>query len=246
MALGITAISEAPISSLGGVVTLVQVTGIQANTAVGNVDPAPDVSLVGVQATTVIGTVTIQAGASATLQGQVLNTAVGNTTEITADANVDVVGINLTSVAGDPTIKGTATVDLLGISAATFIGQADAGPDVILGGQDLFTAQNGAGVIVTADANVDVTGQALTITLGTAEAIPNTLVDVTGQDLTLALNSVTVVPSVEVDVVGQPLTTAVGSVSIIAWSNVDPDVTNIWTEVNLGVTNNWAEVDIAA
>lgn len=52
MALGITALSEAPISSLGGSITLVQVTGVQATTAVGNVDVSPDVALVGVQATT--------------------------------------------------------------------------------------------------------------------------------------------------------------------------------------------------
>jgi hypothetical protein len=83
------------------------------------------------------------------------------------------------------------------------------------------------------DANVDVTGQALSITLGNAEAIPNTLVNVTGQALTLAIDNVVVVPGVEVDVVGQSLTTAIGSVGIIAWSNVDPDVVNIWTEVDI-------------
>jgi hypothetical protein len=150
MALGITALSEAPISSLGGAITLVQVTGVQATTAVGNVDVSPDVSLVGVQATTTLGTITVQGTANVTLQGQSLTTVVANTTVVQADANVTLTSLEITSVAGDPVIKGTATVDLTGVSASTFVGQADAGPDVILGGQDLFTAFNGANVTITA------------------------------------------------------------------------------------------------
>ena len=60
------------------------------------------------------------------------------------------------------------------------------------------------------------------------------------------------VASVEIDlntivnVTGIQLTGLLNSPLITAWSNVDPDVTNIWTEVNKDVSNNWTEVDKAA
>jgi hypothetical protein len=110
--------------------------------------------------------------------------------------------------------------------------------------QELETAV--ASVVVKADANAFPTGIELSSNLGNADIDLNTPVDVTGQELTTTLGSVNAVPSVEVDVTGQQLTVSIREPSIIAWSNVDPDVTNIWTEVNTSPTNSWIEVDIAA
>ena len=101
-------------------------------------------------------------------------------------------------------------------------------------------------VTITADANIDVTGEDLTLTLGDAESSVSIDVAVTGEELTTAEGSVTVDVNTPVDLTGQELTVALNNPLITAWSNVDPDVTNTWTEVNTEDTNTWREVDIAA
>ena len=226
--LGITALSQSPIASLGGTSVNVAVTGIQLTSSVNGV--------------------TTQANADAFPTSQLLTTTVDS---VVADVNtpVDLLGEQLTINLGDETIKVDVAAELTGEGLTFTIGtysiSANGNTSIISGPeQELQTTVDS--VITTADANAFPTGIQLSSNLGNADIDLNTPVDVTGQQLTTALGSVTAVPSVEVNVTGQQLTVSIREPSIIAWSNVDPDVTNIWTEVNLGVTNNWAEVDIAA
>jgi hypothetical protein len=64
--------------------------------------------------------------------------------------------------------------------------------------------------------------------------------------MSTAIGSAIGIPGIDVLVTGIQLTGSLNSPLITAWSNVDPDVTNIWTEVNKDVSNNWTEVDKAA
>ena len=96
-----------------------------------------------------------------------------------------------------------------------------------------------------ADANLTLTGIALTSSLGDETAVPGVEVPVTGQALAGSVGTVDV-DDVTVGLTGIALTSSITSVRVSAWSPVVPGVSNTWTEVTPGVTNTWTEVDIAA
>ena len=98
---------------------------------------------------------------------------------------------------------------------------------------------------VTADANVTVTGIAMTAALGTAELDANTLVDLTGQAMTMQEGQADATDSVARPS-GIAMTMALGDEKTIVWTEVDTGSTSTWTEVNQGSSGTWTEVDTAA
>jgi len=88
---------------------------------------------------------------------------------------------------------------------------------------------------VTGDANVDVTGEAMTANQGQAELDANTIAAVTGQEMTIQENGVTVKGFANIFPTGIGLTMAEGT-----------NRTLIWNQVNTGTAPTWTEVDTAA
>ena len=235
--LGITAIAQSPIASLGGTNASVAVTGIELTTALGAVTITtvqnPTIQVTGVNASTTLGAIQVDPDVIAT--GQDLTISIGPYS-IQADATgVILQGENeLETSVGSLSLTGDANVSLTGATATTAVGDADATFTVNVTGVEM-TATAGT-LAMTGDANVTLTTNLLTISDGEETVSIDVTVAVTGlTTMTTALNSVTVDLNTPVDVTGQQLTISEGNTGTIAWSNVDP-----------GVTNTWVEVDIAA
>jgi len=116
-----------------------------------------------------------------------------------------------TSAIGDAIAGTIQEVPLTGVSLSTFIGNED----------------------TTGDANVSLTGIALTGSIG--DIIPVSKYDATGSSATYSVGQITGVGSATVIPNGIGLTITTGSPNIIAWA-----------EVNTGTTVTWTEVDLAA
>ena len=235
--LGITAIAQSPIASLGGTNASVAVSGIELTTAVGAVTITaiqnPTIQLTGVTAATTLGAIQVDPDVIAT--GQDLTVRIGPYS-IQADATgVILQGENeLETAVGNVTLDIAVDAPLTGASMTSAVGDADATFTVAVSGIDLTTSTGT--LAATGDANVDVTTNLLTISDGEENVSIDVTVAVTGlTTMTTALNSVTVDLNTPVDVTGQQLTISEGNTGTIAWSNVDP-----------GVSNTWVEVDIAA
>ena len=235
--LGITAIAQSPIASLGGTNASVAVSGIELTTAVGAVTITaiqnPTIQPTGVTATTTLGAIQVDPDVIAT--GQDLTVRIGPYS-IQADATgVILQGENeLETAVGNVTLDIAVDAPLTGSAMTSAVGDVDATFTVAVSGIDLTTSTGT--LAATGDANVDVTTNLLTISDGEETVSIDVTATVTGlATMTTALNSVTVDLNTPVDVTGQQLTISEGNTGTIAWSNVDP-----------GVSNTWVEVDIAA
>jgi hypothetical protein len=113
----------------------------------------------------------------------------------------------------------------------TAVGTADATFTVNVTGIDL-TASAGT-LSMTGDANVSATTNLLTISDDSVDISIDVTASVTGLNLTTAINSVTVELNTPADVTGQQLSISEGNIGTIAWSNVDPNVSNVWVEVDI-------------
>jgi hypothetical protein len=87
---------------------------------------------------------------------------------------------------------------------------------------------------VTGDANVTLTGNALTANLGTAALTADVDVSTTGQAMTMQEGTATA-DDASAEITGLSLSMSLGTVKNIMWS-----------EVNTGITQPWTEVDTAA
>ena len=235
--LGITAIAQSPIASLGGTNASVAVSGIELTTAIGAVTITaiqnPTIQLTGVSATTTLGAIQVDPDVIAT--GQDLTVRIGPYS-IQADATgVILQGENeLETAVGNVSLDIAVDAPLTGAAMTSAVGDVDATFTVAVSGIDLTTSTGT--LAATGDANVDVTTNLLTISDGEESVSIDVTATVTGlTTMTTALNSVTVDLNTPVDVTGQQLTISEGNTGTIAWSNVDP-----------GVSNTWVEVDIAA
>ena len=242
-----------------------------------------------------IGTATSAAETIVTLTGQSLTAATGNEA-IGIGINVDVTGISLSA-----TVGSVSAISLQGTQADTSIGSVDIQVDGSISinvtehtmqtaiGTALTASEVGpivttAGLLQTsigsviADANtlIDVTGIALTGSLGNVD--PVSVVDVTGIAMTASIGEELPVADVVVEVTTAGLlqtsignvdavsvvdlvtmiaNTQVGSVTTVQTANVfvtgismSTSVGNVvvtpWSEVDLDVNNTWTEVDLAA
>jgi hypothetical protein len=88
---------------------------------------------------------------------------------------------------------------------------------------------------ITADANITVNTNLLTVGLGNEDAVPNTIVSVSTNLLNVSVGTASGEVLSTVSVTGVNMTTSTGRVFIAAWAVVD-----------IGVTNTWSVVDIAA
>jgi hypothetical protein len=82
---------------------------------------------------------------------------------------------------------------------------------------------------ITGDANVSLTGIGLTSTVADVEAI--SIYTVSGSELTTAVGQATA-DDASAETTGVSATISTGFVNVTAWSEINPGVTNVWTEVD--------------
>lgn len=184
--------------------------------------------------TLAITSLTVTGDANLALSTNLLNTTIGFTSE-NVDANTI---IQLTSP-GDLPWGTTAW----GYGSWGNIG----GMDVEQGGEEVVVPSVEVDVIgnqlnttigtysITADANLILSTNLLTISLGDEDAIPNTQVILSTNLLTLSQGFASGETLSSIAVTGVTITSQVGRVFVSAWAVID-----------IGVTNNWSVVDIAA
>jgi hypothetical protein len=188
------------------------VNGLQANIITGDEDAFTDVLVV----------VTTAGSLQTTVNS--VGTSANSDHEIAASLLIN-------SVTGDVAIEGNGLVELTGISAATAIGDAEAG---------LLTEVQVTGVSVTTFiGDEDITGNAIVTPTGATatgtvgDIVPVSGYDVTGSSASLVNGEVTITGSAVVAPTGTGLTVSTISPNIIAWAEVDTGTPVTWTPVDL-------------
>ena len=218
-----------------GELIITNVTGITINSTSGtlniNADAnvTPNTNLLNIT----IGNEDIIGDASLILSTNLLNAAVGNVGHI-IDATVEVTTPGSPSAWGEYTWGQQAWGRIVGLEVdqgAEEVVVPSVEVDVI--GVQLSTTV--ASLSITADANLDLNTNLLTVSLGDEEALPNTIVIVSTNVLNSAVGTATGETLSLVEVTGVNMTTSTGRLYVTAWAVVD-----------IGVTNTWSVVDIAA
>jgi hypothetical protein len=222
-------------SVFAGELIISNVTGITINSTSGNesiiadANVTPNTNLLNI----IIGDESITGDASLILSTNLLNAAVGNVGHI-IDAVVEVTTPGSPSAWGEYTWGQQAWGRIVGLEVdqgAEEVVVPSIEVDVI--GIQLNTAIGS--LSITADANLTLNTNLLTVSLGDEEGLPNTIVTLS----TNLLNASVGIASGEtlslIDVTGVNMTTSTGRLFVSAWAVVD-----------IGVTNTWAVVDIAA
>ena len=204
--------------------------GIQLNTNLGTVDPAPDVMLTGIGLTASSGTVDAynEQGWGRDTWGSEVWGASG------LWAFAPVTGEQLNISQGEETAFTDVTPDITGQELTIAEGIVDPAPDATVTGIGM-TVGLGLGT-VTANANTGVlTGQQLNIAQGTAELEAVTFANVTGQQLNSSVGTAVAGASAEISPTGIGLTLSVNSINVQSWQIV-----------NTGSSVTWNIIDTAA
>ena len=209
-----------------------QITGTVIQQGDESISGTGIVDLTGVQSNTSIGTFTVTGDANLSVNTNLLNVTVASILAV----------IDITVEVNSPGQLPWGTTSW-GYGSWGNIG----GMDVEQGGEEVVVPSVEVDVIgnqlnttigtysITADANLTLNTNLLTVGLGNEEATPNTLVTLS----TNLLNASVGIASGETlsiaEVTGVNMTTSTGRLYVTAWAVVD-----------IGVTNTWAVVDIAA
>ena len=209
-----------------------QISGLQTLQGDESISGTGSLNLTGVQSNTSTGTFTVIGDANLSLNTNLLNITVASILAV-VDVNVEV-----TSPGQLP--WGTTS---WGYGSWGNIG----GMDVEQGGEEVVVPSIEVDVIgnqlnttigiysITADANLTLNTNLLTVSLGDEEGLPNTIVTLSTNLLNVSVGTASGQALVDVAVTGVNMTTSTGRLFVSAWA-----------VVNIGVTNTWTVVDIAA
>jgi hypothetical protein len=203
MFFGATAFAEAPFSAEGIINQTVEVTGVQADTA--------------------ISSVSVQAEASVTLDTNLLTITLGDE-QVTANADISLDTNLLTTASGNVSFYLDETIYL-----STNLIQTAVDSVTIEAGGNIFIAAGAEAELLTTVNNVEieikfdeyVTGQQLNSTVNSVDAQAISLIDVTGVLLSTTVTSVTVTAGANVEVSTNLLTVSLGDEQTTANANVD-------------------------
>ena len=124
---------------------------------------------------------------------------------------------------------GDATVDM---SMSMSEGTVDPAPDTDITGEQLNTTVNA--ISISADANLTLTGEELSLTLGNEEATPNTIASVTGIQIgTFVIGDYQPGINGEAYPTGVTSSFSTGIIGLNAWAVVDPGTAPTWTVVDI-------------
>ena len=128
---------------------------------------------------------------------------------------------------------GAVTISVTGNALQISIGDVGITADSII---EIATPNRltlGAGTVtVSGDANLSVSGNPTSISIGTAIAFTDIIIPVTGNSLTLSVGSVTVTGTANVTPTGAALTLNTGDPGVITWNDIIPGVNMTWTNID--------------
>jgi len=187
----------------------VDVTGELMTAEEGIVDPSPDATVTGIGFTAdlAVGTVTI------------------------ADANTDVTGEAMTASLGNESITGTANLTLTGFGITAAEGIVDPSPDAEVTGIG-FDADLAVGTVIAGEANVTVVGEGISMGLGVGTLDAVSFIDVTGIAMSSSVGGVTAIGEATTPTTGINLTIALGTNRTLIWNQVNTGTAPTWTEVD--------------
>ena len=198
-------------------------------------------ALVGQQITSAIGTVVTEAKALVKPTAQTITPGYG-LVDIECDATyVHVHDPEITTSVGSPTVTDYETVSLTGqqitsaINPATTIGGVDAKPTAV-------TITSGFGSTFKAFTDITIRPTALTISSGLGAVDVISKVEVSGQAITSSLGTVTTKQTAVIKPTGVQITSGLGTANAIAWATVDTGTTVTYSEVNTGSTVTWTDI----
>jgi hypothetical protein len=210
-----------------------QITGILVEQGEETIEGTGSLNLTGVQSNTSTGTLSLIGDANVTAITNILNvTAASVSTKLDVDVEVTSPG-NLPWGATD---WGYGTWGNIGGMDVEQGGEEESIPGVeVFLSTNLLTLTLTSIAQVTADANLTLNTNLLTVGLGNEDAVPNTIVSVSTNLLNVSVGTASGEVLSTVSVIGVNMTASTGRLFISAWA-----------VVNIGVTNNWSVVDIAA
>jgi len=205
----------------------IEVTGIPITSNLGTADAGPDAMLEGIGATGSVGNVEAYnlEGWGRYFWGQFEWGATGEWEQ------VDLTGIALSANLGSPAITGTANVDVTGESMTAAEGIVDPSPDAEVTGIG-FDADLAVGTVIAGSANVTVVGQGFGAGLGLGTLIAESFIDVTGIAMSSSVGGVTVIGEATTSATGINLTIALGTNRTLIWNQVNTGTAPTWTEVD--------------
>jgi len=128
-------------------------------------------------------------------------------------------------------VTGTALVQPSGQALSGSIGQVIPEPKIPVD-VDMFAMSLSLGSITLVQSTNEGVTTAGLLTGSVGSIIPVSVYDVTGQALSSSVGSVSITGTANIDVSGIGLTASIGSINITSWQEVNPGVNNIWTEVD--------------
>ena len=209
-----------------------QITGTIIQQGDESISGTGTLDLTGVQSSTSIGTFTVIGDANLNLNTNLLNVTTGSvlakidtTVEVTAPGQLpwgttawgygswgNIGGMDIEQ-GGEEVVVPSVEVDVIGNQLNTTLG--------------IYS--------ITADANLTLNTNLLTVGLGNEDATPNTIVTLSTNLLSASVGIASGETLSLIDVTGVNMTTSTGRLFVSAWA-----------VVNIGVTNTWTVVDIAA
>ena len=142
---------------------------------------------------------------------------------------------------GSPTVTDYETVSLTGqqitsaINPATVVGGVIAKPTAV-------TITSGFGSTFRAFTDITIRPTALTISSGLGAVDVISKVEVSGQAITSSLGTVTTKQTAVIKPTGIEVACDVGTANALAWATVDTGTTVTYSEVNTGSTVTWTDI----
>jgi hypothetical protein len=235
MALGVTAYSEAPFGAEASDVIAyplgIELTA-QENSGIINIDV--NVPVTGTPLVSTVGDAIGSAFVLVETTGQSLSSNLGTVTEVPIGQQVDVTGFDLTANESNPThdtLTAFGEAPFATLSPATF----NIPVEVVTtsgGIANSFLLSTSLGTIsVAADANLTLTGQALTSNLGSVSITANSDASITGEAMTIADGTAVLDANTFATVSGEAMTAEEGIVD----PSPDASVTGIGMSATIGV-----------
>jgi hypothetical protein len=221
-----------PITATEGTVTeiiAVEVfpSGLPFTTNLGIADAGPDAMVTGLNTVTAsVGSVEAYnlEGWGRYFYGQFVWGATGDW------AQADLTGIALSANLGNEVITADADVILSGISITAAEGIVDPSPDATVTGIG-FSGALAVGTVIAGSANVTVVGQGFGAGLGLGTLNAESFIDVTGIAMSASVGSITAKGFANVTLTGFALTSSLNNSNTLIWNQVNTGTAPTWTEV---------------
>jgi hypothetical protein len=222
-----------PITATEGTVTeiiAVEVfpSGLPFTTNLGIADAGPDAMVTGLNTVTAsVGSVEAYnlEGWGRYFYGQFVWGATGDW------AQADLTGIALSANLGNEVITADADVILSGISITAAEGIVDPSPDATVTGIG-FSGALAVGTVIAGSANVTVVGQGFGAGLGLGTLNAESFIDVTGIAMSASVGSITAKGFANVTLTGFALTSSLNNANTLIWNQVNTGTAPTWTEVD--------------